>query len=107
MGANDGDVPISVTSCVGIRQVLGKDSVPGAVSSVAAVAFPCCLPGAEVFSGQVAPSYAYAVPVHYSLEDPAIVLKRPEAKPRFSWKLFFLVFDATTLAVAPRFVHPA
>lgn len=35
----------SVTSCFGIRQLLGKDSLPGAVSNVAAVAFPCCLPG--------------------------------------------------------------
>lgn len=75
-GAIDGDVPIDVTRSIGIRKHVGQHPVPGAVGGVAAVAFPYCLPGAEVLAWQVAPGDAGPVSVDDSFDDSTVVLKR-------------------------------
>lgn len=73
--AIDGDVPIDVAGSVGISENLGEDAVPGAVGGVAAVSFPHCLPGAEVFSWKVAPGDAGPVSVGDALDDPTVVFE--------------------------------
>jgi hypothetical protein len=72
----DRDIPTDVTGSVGIGKHLSQRSVPGAVGGVAAVAFPDCLPGADVLKWQIAPGDAGPVTVDDSLEVSAIVLKR-------------------------------
>lgn len=72
----NGNIPIDITSRVGVIQDLGQAAVPRSAGSVASVAFAHCLPGAEVYAWNVPLGDARPILVGDFLDDPAIVLER-------------------------------
>lgn len=75
-GGINTDVPIDASSSISIRKHVGQDAVPSAISGIAAVVLPGCLPWSEMLTRQVAPSDTCPEVIDDPLDDPTTVLKR-------------------------------
>ena len=80
-GGVDRDVPIDISSRVGVSQDCLQDPVPGPITGVAGMPLPHRLPRTELFAGQIPPRNPGSIAVGDTLDHLAIVAKRMPLPP--------------------------
>ena len=87
-GGVDRDVPIDISSRVGVSQDCLQDPVPGPITGVAGMPLPHRLPG-TIPVGEISPRDSGAVPVDDALYNAAAITKRAAFTALIRWQKWF------------------